>query len=415
MFSLLKKTALPLLAGLAGLANFAQAAPLSFSAALDAAERQAPLLAANAAAIAAARAAALPAAALPDPKIFAGIDNFPVSGPDAGRLQADFMTMQKIGVSQEVPNAAKRQARAAVAAARVEVAEAVRRSTRQAVRRDTALAWIELYYLQQKESVFDGLAHENTLLATAVHTQIAAGRSTADAFAPQQEAAQLADRRDELARALAQARVRLRQLTGAAADDGLAGEPPAPQVDAAHLRTHVQQHPELATLAAGARQATAEVAEAEAAKKPDWGVELAFQRRAPQFGNMVSLQFSFELPLAPATRQDPLIAARRHEQARIAAERDAMQREHDAELEGMLAEHAALARQLERARSTALPLAEQKVALLGAAYQSGRSDLAALLAARRERLEQMLRTIELEAGLARAAARLNYALAEEQP
>lgn len=411
MYSLIRRTVLPVLAGLASLA---QAAPLSFTSALDLAERQSPKLAANAAAIDAARSAAIPAGALPDPKVFAGIDNFPVSGPDAGRLQADFMTMQKIGVMQEVPNADKRRAREAVAAASVDVASAQRRVDRLAVRRDAALAWLDLYYLQRKQALFADLDHENTLLGQIVQAQIASGRAqAADAVAPKQEAAQLADSRDDLARDLMQASAKLRQLIGGGADDGFVGAPPAFEVNAQHLRGHLQQHPELLAFAAETRKAQAEVTEAQSMKKSDWGVELAYQRRAPQFGNMVSIQFTFDLPVSPATRQDPLIAAKQRELDRIDAEREGMLRTQATELENLLAEYDALSRQLERAKQIALPLAEQKVALQTASYQAGKGDLSAVLAARRERIEQRLRIVELEAGQARAGARLHYAYGED--
>lgn len=411
MYSLIRRTVLPVLAGLASLA---QAAPLSFTSALDLAERQSPKLAANAAAIDAARSAAIPAGALPDPKVFAGIDNFPVSGPDAGRLQADFMTMQKIGVMQEVPNADKRRAREAVAAASVDVASAQRRVDRLAVRRDAALAWLDLYYLQRKQALFADLDHENTLLGQIVQAQIASGRAqAADAVAPKQEAAQLADSRDDLARDLMQASAKLRQLIGGGADDGLVGAPPAFEVNAQHLRGHLQQHPELLAFAAETRKAQAEVTEAQSMKKSDWGVELAYQRRAPQFGNMVSIQFTFDLPVSPATRQDPLIAAKQRELDRIDAEREGMLRTQATELENLLAEYDALSRQLERAKQIALPLAEQKVALQTASYQAGKGDLSAVLAARRERIEQRLRIVELEAGQARVGARLHYAYGED--
>lgn len=413
MYSLIRRTVLPVLAGLASLA---QATPLSFTSALDLAERLSPKLAASAAAIDVARSVAIPAGALPDPKVFAGIDNFPVSGPDAGRLQADFMTMQKIGVMQEVPNADKRRAREAVAAASVDVASALRRVDRLTVRRDAALAWLDLYYQQRKQALFAELDHENSLLAQIVQAQITSGRAqAADAVAPKQEATQLADRRDDLSRDLAQASAKLRQFVGSGADDGLVGDPPAFEVDASRLRGYLHQHPDLLAFAATTRKAVAEVTEAQSMKKSDWGVELAYQRRAPQFGNMVSIQFTFDLPVSPATRQDPLIAAKQRELERIDAERDGMVRDHTAELESLLAEYATLARQLERAEQTSLPLVEQKVLLQTASYQAGKSDLSALLTARRERVDQRLRIVELEAGRARAAARLHYAYGEDNP
>ncbi|MFZ5606381.1 MAG: TolC family protein [Pseudomonadota bacterium] len=406
-----KKAILPLL--LAGAVGLAQAGTLSFTAALEQAERQSPKLAAINAQIDAARSAAISAGALPDPKIFAGIDSFPVSGPEAGRLQADFMTMQKIGVMQDVPNADKRRARKAVAAAGVEVAEARRRAERLAVRRDTAMAWLELYYLQRKEALFAELDLENAILTQTVKAQIASGRAqAADAVVPQQEAVEIADRRDDLSSAQAQARSRLRQFVGRAADDLLTGDPPNLVIDAQHLRGILHRHPELLVFAAETHKAEAELGEARSTKKPDWGIELAYQRRAPQFGNMVSIQFTFDLPVSPSTRQEPLIVAKQRELDRIDAERENMLREHASELESDLAEYVALSRQLERARQVTLPLLEQKVMLQTASYQGGKGDLAVVLMARRERIEQRLRIIDLENSLARVAARLYFAYEE---
>lgn len=413
MLSCLRSAVLPLLAGVAGLA---QAAPLSFTAALDLAERQSPALAADTAQVNAARSAAGAAGAWPDPKLFAGIENLPVSGTEAWQLQADGMTMQKIGVAQDVPNADKRHAREAVAAARIDVADARRQVARRAVRRDAALAWLDLFYLRRKERLLDALDRENALLARTVAAQLAAGRGpVADAVAPQQEAAQLADRRDDLARDIAQARSRLRQQVGPQADDGLAGDPPQWTVDAQQLRERLHQHPDWLTFAAETRQAEAEVREAQAMKKSDWGVELAYQRRAPQYGNMVSIQFTFELPVSPATRQDPLIAARQQDLRRIDAEREGLLREHASELDSRLAEYAALTRQRDRAEHTVLPLIEQKLALQTASYQAGKGDLNAVLAARRERIDQDLRIVDLQAQQATAAARLHFADSGDAP
>jgi hypothetical protein len=59
-----------------------------------------------------------------------------------------------------------------------------------------------------------------------------------------------------------------------------------------------------------ARQAQADVALAKADKQPDWSWEVAYQRRDPMFGDMVSAGVSISLPLWGKSRQDPMIAAR---------------------------------------------------------------------------------------------------------
>jgi cobalt-zinc-cadmium efflux system outer membrane protein len=245
-----------LLALLAGMSGLAHAAPLSFNAALDIAERQSPNLASNRAQIAAAQSSAIPAGALPDPKIFAGIDNYPVSGPDRGRLNSDSMTMQKIGVMQDFPNAAKRQARVAVAEASIETAQAQRQVERLKLRRATALAWLKRYFLERKISLFDDLDKENLLLADAVRAQIASGRTqVADSVMPKQEAAQLADRRDELIRDLVKAKSGLRRYVGGEADEPLVDALPDLRIDGDHLRGHLHKHPELQAFSAESHKA----------------------------------------------------------------------------------------------------------------------------------------------------------------
>jgi cobalt-zinc-cadmium efflux system outer membrane protein len=401
-------------AALAGLAGIAGAMPLTFSDALSLAERQSPLLAASAARIDSARLSVIPAGALPDPRLVVGLDNVPASGPARGGLNNDPMTMQRLGLMQEIPSSAKRRAREELARAGIEVALAEREVVRREVRRDAALAWLGLHFLARKLDLFSELERENEVLAAVVQAQIAGGRAApADVVAARIEAVRLADRRDDITRDMARARAVLRRLVGAAADDGLAGGAPDFAVDAAELQQHVHLHPELRAFETQRRKVAAEAGEARAAKAPDWGVELDFQRRSPQFGNMVSVQFTYDLPLFASRRQDPQILARERELDRIDAEREAMLREHASALDGELADLAAASSRWKRSRISALPLAQEKVDLVVASYQAGKADLGALLAARRELIDARMRGIDLEAERETLAARLAYAYGED--
>ena len=71
-----------------------------------------------------------------------GVQNYPIGGPDRWRIDQDFMTMQMVGIRQEVPNSDKRKARIEVADAAIDRASAQRRVERLKVRQSTALAWI---------------------------------------------------------------------------------------------------------------------------------------------------------------------------------------------------------------------------------------------------------------------------------
>lgn len=403
-----------LLLPLVGLAGFAQAVPLSFNAALDLAERESPSLAAQVAKIDAARSAAVAADALPDPKAFVGIDNLPVNGADSWSVNRDFMTMRKIGLMQDVPNSDKRRARTEIAKAGIDQAVGERRIELLKVRREVALAWINRYFIERRLELFDKLDRENLLLADAVSAQLAAGHSLpSDAVIPKQEAAQLADRRDDLIRDLTKAKAELRRYVGAEADEPLVGKPPSFNVEPDVLHTHLHHHPDLQLFDSMSRKAEAEVHEAEAMKESDWGVALAYQKRGPLFSDMASIQFTFDLPLFTKTRQDPQIAAKQQEVAQVEAEQDAMLRDHTAELENELSDYAALTRQFDRMNQTWLPLASEKFDLQFASYRAGKGDVATVINIRREWIEQRLKAIELESQLETVAAKLYFAYGED--
>src|SRR5258705_3246377 len=129
----------------------------------------------------------------------------------------------------------------------------------------------------------------------------------ADVIGHKQEPADLADRLDVLRADESKAKAAMRRLVGAEADDPLLGDPPALVIDADHLRSHIHTHPELALYGPMIALARAQAQEAEAAKRPDWGVELSYARRAAAYSDMVSLQFSVSLPLFSASRHDPVI------------------------------------------------------------------------------------------------------------
>ena len=220
------------------------AAPLTLDQALQQAVQSYPALAAQQARVDAARQARIPADQLPDPKLGIGIDNFPISGPMANSLTADFMTMQRISVMQEVPNADKRRARRDSAEARVAQASAEQQATRREIRRDTALAWIARLKAEKKLVGFDQLEQENRRLAETVRARIASGQARVDeAVMPKQEALKLADQRDELQAQQQQAVAGLQRWLGQAADEALDQDWPTWQVERPALQARLQHHP----------------------------------------------------------------------------------------------------------------------------------------------------------------------------
>ncbi|POA77487.1 TolC family protein [Pseudomonas sp. DP16D-R1] len=389
------------------------AAPLTLDEALRLAESNAPSLTAQAAKLQAASSAAVPAGELPDPKLLLGVQNYPIGGPNRWTIDQDFMTQQSVGVRQEVPNRDKRKARIEVAEAAVDRAAAEGRVERLNVRQATALAWISSYSVDRKETLFQDFYRENRLLADTVRAQIAGGRAQpADAVTPKQEAAQLAEQQDDLILLRAQARAALKRWIGPAANDQPVGNLPQWPLDTSGYVHKLQHHPALAAFEPMTREAQAKVREAEAQKQSDWGWELDYQRRGRQFGDMVSVQFTFDLPLFPDSRQNPKIAAKHAELNQLEAEREALTREHTEQLEADLAEYERLNRAVRRSQDSLLPLAKEKVELSIASYRAGKGDLAPVIAARRELIEARLKHIDFEEQRALTSARLYFTYGE---
>lgn len=386
---------------------------LTLDEALRLAENNAPSLTAQDAKIQAASSAAIPAGELPDPKLLLGVQNYPVGGPDRWSIDQDFMTMQMVGVRQEMPNSDKRKARIEVADAAVERAAAQRRVERLNVRQSTALAWISSYSVERKDALFQDFYKENRLLSNTVLAQIAGGRAQpADAVTPKQEAARLAEQQDDLIQQRRQARAALKRWIGPAANDELVGRLPEWSVDTSGYSHNLQHHPELAAFAPMTREAQAKVREAVSEKQSDWSWELDYQHRGRAFGDMVSVQLSWDLPLFPGSRQNPKIAAKQAELSQLEAEREALSREHTQELENQLADYERLNRAVHRNQDSLLPLAKEKVELSMASYRSGKGDLSAVVAARRELVEARLKQIDVEEQRALTSARLYFAYGE---
>lgn len=386
-----------------------QTAPLTLGAAVDLASAQAPQLQAKALEVEAARATGVPAAALPDPKLFVGVENFPVTGPRAMEPSGSEMTMYTVGIMQEIPNPAKRRARAARAEAEVGVAAADLALEHRQIRTNAALAWVELYFLERRLDALQALEREIRLLDETVPARIASGSAPiAEATAPALAAAALANRRTELRAQAEKARAELARWIGGAARQPLAGAAQNLTPESARLRSDLENHPVLRAYDPAIARAEAEAREARAAKRPDWAVQAAFHGRDPDYGQMVSAMVTVDLPLFTSRRQEPLIQAAVLRAGRLRAEREAARRELASELEKTLAEYSAAAEELKRTEETILPLARQKVELQTASYRARQVPFDVVLDARREEVETELKIVELQSEAAKAAARLTY-------
>lgn len=395
-----------LFAASALLAGAAHAAPLTFEAAVQITEQDAPDLAAKTLDVAAARSSAIAAGRLPDPKLRLGLDNFPVSGPPAWRFGPESMTMVTVGVTQDVPSGAKRRAARDRAAADIGAAQMSERIEARTVRVAAALAWIDLHYAKRRLAALDAVDRALVSLRDAAPAQLAAGATRpAQALDVDQLTAALGDRRAELTAAVGKARAELVRWTGDPTAD-VAGDPPTFDLDPVKLRAGLEAVPALAAYDALERQADADLAAAKADKRPDWSWDLAYQHRDPRWGEMVSVGATVSLPLFGAKRQDPVIAARATTANRVRLDREAARRELAAALEIDLADLVRLHERLGRAEATLVPLAKRRVDLETASYGAGSAGLVDVLQAFLSLADADIDRLDREAETARAAVRI---------
>ncbi|MDX1555240.1 MAG: TolC family protein [Xanthomonadales bacterium] len=394
------------------------AGQLSFEEAIVLAGRGAPVLDARSADITAAREDAARADELPDSELMVGINNLPVTGADAFDVQADFMTMKMVGLMQQFPARAKRQARQLIADRQVDRAQALSEIERLEVQEQAAQAWLATWAAQRELDSYSTLRDQAAVAVKAAKARLSGGTGSAvDAMAAQAAALEIEDRIDG-----AQARLQ-------AARAGLArwlGMPPEqlPAVGVAPILTELP-FPETVLLSTIDRQrelldwryreaiAEAEIALAAADKRPDWSISAAYGQRDGSRSDMVSVEFRIGLPLFTRNRQDRAVAARRAELASLVAERAEVRRIQKEAIQRALAEWRGLKQQVERKESEILPLARDRSETAVAVFGGG-GPLQPWLNARRDELEFNVEHARQLGELGRVWAALAYLMPREE-
>ncbi len=393
--------------------------PLSLPEALRLAQARSPQLAAQSAATSAAESLIVSAGQRPDPQLGIGVENLPVNGPDAFSVGRDFMTMRKIGISQQFTRAEKLHAREAKAVAEKQREQAKLVGAETDLRRDVALVWLDRYFIEQRLRVLRDLERETALLAEAARAALAGGKgSPADPIIARTARVQVQDRIQEVDRDLKGAQASLARYVGDIEAARPLDKPPSfyamPHAPNEFLQV-LEHHPQLLTYEPMEAMAIADIAAAQAAKKPDWSLELAYAQRGPSFSNMVTIQARIDLPIFGEKRQNPVIAARYKALEQVRAEREEARRMHTAEIKRMLADWETSRARLKRYSEELIPLSREAAAAALAAYRSGRGNLAAALDARRTALETRFADVQTQAELARAWANLNFLVPESAP
>lgn len=408
---IVSRTALLLSLLTSGIESIAAPQPLTLEKAQQQAVARSRQLTAQDLASAASREMAVAAGQLPDPVLKAGIDNLPVSGGDRFSLSNDFMTMRRIGVSQELTRADKRQWRFARFEREALKFEAQKNVVLAAIQRDTAIAWLERYYTEQMAALIAAQADQARQEIEAVTAAYRGGRGAqADILAARSSLLLLGDRASEIDRRLHVAQTMLVRWTGASGDLVLEGTPDIDHIrlDPATLDTTLAHHPQIAVLNRQEDVAQADVNLARANQRADWSVEVAFQQRGSAYSNMVSVGISVPLQWDRTHRQDRELAARLAMVEQTTAERDEKLREHVAETRAMIVEWQSGKERVFRYERQLIPLAGERSQAVLAGYRGGKAALSDVLAARRNETELRIQAIELQMETARLWAQLNF-------
>ena len=392
--------------------------PLTLGEATELAVERAPMLQARRAGISAAQQEAARAGALPDPTLLVGIDNLPVTGTDAFDFSADDMTMKRIGLRQEIPARAKREARRTLAARGIDEAQALSAAQQLTVRRAAAEAWIDLWAAQRELVSLQALRDQAALAAKLAKARVAGGDAlVTDALAAQAAVLELDNRIEGLRSSQFAAQAGLARWLGDTEIETTTDTPDftALPVPEARLLSAIDQLGPLLPVTAQVESAAAAIDVARAEKRPDWSVGASYGQRAGGRSDMILVEIGIGLPLFTRNRQDRGVAAREADYQGALAGREDVRRQQIAQIRADVARWEGLKRQVALHEASLLPLANDRSAVALAAYRAG-GNIQSWLDAQRDELNIHLSHAEHLGELGRAWAALAYLLpSETQP
>ncbi len=400
-------TALPLYAA-------STSTPLSLAAATQIAAGRAPQVQAQLLRAQAAQHDAVRAGRLPDPQLTAGISNLTATGPKAFSAAADSMTMRTIGLTQEIPSHAKREAEKAMANSGVQLSAADVLTVRLAVKQATAGAWVQLWAAQTERKQLQDLHEQFALAVQLAKAKLSGGTGSAtDVLAARAAVVELDNRIIAVDADIAAVRAALQRWLGNSADGALAEAPdfstlPVPPAQLLHDLD--RQGP---LLGWGARedQAQAQLDLAKAGKRPNWSVGLVYGSRI-HLPDMIGVEVGVSLPMFPDNRQDQDISARYAERDAVKDEHEDARRVQREAVAAGLAEWQGDEKQVDTYRDKLLPLAMDRSRTALAAYRSGGS-LQPWLEARRDEIDTRVAYAKALATWGTAWAQLAYLFPEQ--
>ncbi|MBK4733024.1 TolC family protein [Noviherbaspirillum pedocola] len=365
---------------------------------------------AAAASVQASREMAVKADQLPAPMLKLGVDNLPVTGEEKYSLTRDFMTARRVGIEQQWVSSDKRIARAERGQRAVEAEEANYLANVADVRKETAVAWINVLFAQRSFELLKALENETRQdLTTGQAALRGAKTGAADVLQAQLALAQAQDRTRKGEQVLKSARTALFRWIAVPVEFVDGTLPP--------LTSHVvnlpveeleKYHPMLLSAKRGVALADAETTVATTERQPDWSFEAAYAQRGSQYSNMVSVGVSIPLPVNRAQKQDRDIAEKSALGTKARMQYEDARRQLQAEIDDQALTLSSLQERVSQLKKEFLPTADQQVELATAAYRSGTGSLAAVFNAKRMSLDAQMQVLDVEKEAATTWAELEY-------
>jgi outer membrane protein TolC len=345
---------------------------------------------------------------LPDPKLKFGVSNVPL---DTLSLTKDAMTQTSVSIEQRFPGGNKRALRGQLAMLNSEQSLADFDNNRREIRRAAGLAWLDVYLAEQSLR----LLHEQQ---AAFRQQIAAAniayrnaQATQDAVLSLQNGlTQLMD--DELAKQaqINTARARLARWIGNVAQADMPQTMPnLPAVLSLNqLLKGLINHPQIRKYELTIALAQTEMDLAQADKIPDWTVELGYAKRGSAYPDMIAAQVSVDLPVFPKNRQDKNITGKQMMLESARYQREDALRNLTAELTGYYSDWEISQRRINLLASSALPVAQQRIAAVLISYQNNQSSMSNVIEAHHAELNLRLQLLEQNVAHERAQLQIAY-------
>ncbi|CAM2144000.1 outer membrane protein, heavy metal efflux system [Pararobbsia alpina] len=388
---------------------FAQEAPLTLDAAIQAATEHSAAIGAARASVRASSQAAVKAGQLPEPALTAGVDDLPINGSQGFTIGQNILTMRRIGIEQEWVSGEKRRLRSSLADEQVGREHAGYLEQLVNVRQQTASAWLDATYAKQavalQQELLEHMRHE---LAATEASYKGARASATDVVQAQAMLAQTQDQMLTARQTLVTALIRLSRWTATAVDD-VAGEPPSPESTTSALPLDDLRHvqPALITAAHDISLADADTAVAESNRTPNWTWNVSYA----QGGNnsrFVSVGVRIPLPFNRSNYEDRDIAEKGELATKARLTYEDAQRQVQADIHTEAATLASGRARIANLSQSLLPAADQRVQLAVAAYKGGTGSLADTFAARRAQLDAELQVLSLRRDVSQLWTQLEY-------